>query len=265
MGSPVNPKLKNEEMETVSNRQRKFNIVLEYDGTEFFGWQRQKQTPTIQGEVEKALGTMTGQRVAVTGSGRTDAGVHARAQTAHFVCETNLTPKIFLKGLNGLLPQDIVVTDCRLAPEDFHARFSVRNKRYRYRILNRSLPSALDHRYAWHIRKKLCHRSMQTVLQTLAGTHDFRAFEGAGSPRSSTVRTVMRAALCEGPPGYLYFEVTANGFLRFMVRNIVGTVVDVGLGKTDIQEFEAIFRSRDRTRAGPTAPPQGLFLMAVTY
>ena len=208
---------------------------------------------------------MTGQKVSVAGSGRTDAGVHALAQVASFKCDTELSAEIFRKGLNSLVAEDLVVKACEQAPESFHARFDAVTKTYQYRILNRSTPSALHRNYSWFIRKRLDTGAMRTAIEFLIGDHDFKAFEGTGSPRSSTVRRVMRAELLEKEHGLVVFEIEAGGFLRFMVRNIVGTLADVGLGKISPAAFNDILISKDRSQAGITAPPQGLFLVEVKY
>ena len=244
---------------------KNFKLVLEYDGGAFHGWQRQKNERTVQGEIEKALTTMTGRKISVAGSGRTDAGVHALGQVASFSCETELPADVFRKGLNSLVSKDLVVKSCEPVPETFHARFDAKSKSYRYRILNRRIPSALERRYSWFISKKLNTGAMRDAVGFIIGTHDFKAFEGSGSPRSSTVRRVMRAELLEKDHGLVVFEIEAGGFLRFMVRNIVGTLVAVGLGKISPADFKDILLSKDRSRAGITAPPQGLFLVEVNY
>ncbi len=208
---------------------------------------------------------MADQEITLNGSGRTDAGVHAYGQVANFLCDTDHTPEIFLNGLNSLLPDDIVIKACEEVPEDFHARFSAKSKTYHYRIINRRVPPAVGRQYAWFIRKKLDVNAMRKAAEILAGKHDFKAFEGAGSPRSSTERHVMKAELHEQDDGLLIFEIQADGFLRFMVRNIVGTLVDVGFGKVTPDQFKEILTSRDRSKAGATAPAQGLFLMEVEY
>jgi tRNA pseudouridine38-40 synthase len=245
--------------------QKKFKLVIEYDGTAYHGWQRQKSDRSIQAEIEKALAVMTRQTVPLAASGRTDAGVHALGQVAHFVCETAIEPEAFFLGLNSLLPEDIVVKACENVPVDFHARYDARRKTYRYRILNRTAPTAIDSRYVWHIRQKLQIGTMRAAAIHVVGRHDFKAFEGTGSPRTSTVRTVFRAQLDQGAKDGLVFEIEGDGFLRYMVRNIVGTLVEVGRGKITPSDFKSILESKDRTRAGATAPPQGLFLVAVDY
>jgi len=244
---------------------KNFKIAIEYDGTAYHGWQRQASDQTIQGEIEKALLTMTGNKVALTGSGRTDAGVHAFGQVANFHCNTTLSAGTFQKGLNSLLPEDIVITECRQVPDKFHARYDVKSKSYHYKILNRNLPAAIFKQYAWHIPKRLNLDAMVGSLGYIIGTHDFKAFEGTGSPRANTIRSVMHADLEKMDDGYLVFKIQGNGFLKFMVRNIVGTLVDVGLGKITPNDFNKILLLKDRNLAGMTAPAHGLFLMQVNY
>lgn len=242
-----------------------FKITVEYDGTAYHGWQRQVVDRTIQGEIENALMTMTSDSVTVIGSGRTDAGVHALNQVANFRCATSLTPEAFLKGLNSLLPEDIVITSCKEVPEKFHARYDAKSKVYHYRILNRLLPAAISRQYTWHIRKKLNLSAMQEALRCVIGNHDFKSFEGSGSPRADTVRCILSADLIKTDDGYTVLMIEGNGFLKFMVRNIVGTLVDVGHGKITPDDFKQILVSKDRDLAGITAPAHGLFLMEVKY
>ena len=242
-----------------------FKITIEYDGTRYCGWQRQNNDPTIQEEIEKALKTMTGLKISVIGSGRTDAGVHAYAQVANFKCDTQLCASDFTGGLNSLTADDIVITACEKIDDKFHARYSVKSKSYTYRILNRPNPAAISRQYAWHIRKDLDLASMRAAITHIIGKHDFRAFEGAGSPRSHTTRTIFSAELVKAADSYIAFEIEADGFLRFMVRNIVGTIVQVGLGKISPKDFKRIMDAKDRSQAGPTAPCHGLFLKQVNY
>lgn len=244
---------------------KKFKIIVEYDGSAYHGWQRQKTDPSIQEKIETALTAMTGVRVTLTGSGRTDAGVHALGQTAHFSCDTRLEAGQLHKGLNSLLPEDIVIRDCRQVPDAFHARFDVRKKTYQYRILNRPLPAAIGRQYLWQIRRPLDVDAMSRGLAHIIGTHDFKAFEGTGSPRAHTNREIFHAEIKKEPEGILAITMEGSGFLRFMVRNIVGTLVEVGTGKRTPEDIRQILASRDRSRAGATAPPQGLFLVRVDY
>ena len=244
---------------------KNFKITIEYDGTRYHGWQRQKTDRTIQEEIEKAIRTITGQQVSLAGSGRTDAGVHAYAQVANFKCETDLTARDLFGGLNSLTADDIVIGACEEVDASFHARYDVKSKTYVYKILNRPDPAAIGRQYVWHIRKELNLESLRAASAYLIGSHDFKAFEGAGSPRAHTTRSVFKARLVEEKDGYLAFEIEADGFLRFMVRNIVGALVDVGLGKISPADFKHILKSKDRDQAGATAPAHGLFLKNVNY
>jgi tRNA pseudouridine38-40 synthase len=244
---------------------KNFKITVEYDGTCYHGWQRQKEDRTIQGEIEKALKTMTRKKVPLIGSGRTDAGVHAFAQVANFHCDTKLSAEVFQKGLNSLLEEDIVIKKCEEVDETFHARFDAKSKTYHYRILNSSLPVAIGRQHVWFIRKKLGIDAMRAALPHIIGTHDFKAFEGTGSPRAHTNRDVIKATLEVKKSDYLVFEIKANGFLRYMVRNIMGTLVDVGLCNITPDDFKGILLSKDRNLASATAPPHGLFLVHVDY
>lgn len=242
-----------------------FRVTVEYDGTAYHGWQRQKTDRTIQGEIEKALTTMTGKPVSLAGSGRTDAGVHAMGQTASFSSDAGLGPDTYLKGLNSLLPDDILIKDCESVDPAFHARYDALSKIYQYRILNRDMPSVMERHYVWHIRRRLNVKAMQEAASFFVGKHDFKAFEGTGSPRTSTVRHVIHAGIRETDDHHVLFDIEAEGFLRYMVRNMVGTLVDVGNGRIIGKGVKRILLSRDRNQAGATAPARGLFLMKVNY
>lgn len=244
---------------------KNFKMIIEYDGTDYHGWQRQKQDRSVQGEIERAILTMTARQVILNASGRTDAGVHACGQVANFRCETELAPEIIQKGLNSLLPDDIVIKDCRRVADSFHARYDAKSKVYHYKILNRNLPAAIGRQYAWFIRRRLDTAAMRPALAHIIGSHDFKAFEATGSPRSHTTRNVMAAELTEDADNLVTFKIEADGFLRFMVRNIVGTLAKVGLGKIPPDALKKILESKDRSQAGATAPAHGLFLMEVRY
>lgn len=246
---------------------KNFKLIIEYDGTDFEGWQVQAGGRTVQGEIEKALTRMLQRPIRITGSGRTDAGVHAFGQVANFRCETHLTPEIFFSGLNSLLPDDIVIRTCEAVPENFHARFDARHKTYHYNIRNCRIPPAIGRQYAWFIRKPLDLDAMRQAVLHIIGTHDFKSFENTGSPRAHTIRTVFDAALetTDAAREEILFRITANGFLRYMVRNIVGTLVDVGRSRLTPEAFAAIRDGKNRGAAGATAPPNGLFLVRVVY
>jgi tRNA pseudouridine38-40 synthase len=244
---------------------KNFKLTIEYDGTGYHGWQRQKHQRSIQAAIERRLAIMTGETVVLTGSGRTDAGVHALGQVASFRTLSTIPPDAFRRGLNSLLPGDIVIRECTEVDAAFHARYDVTGKRYHYRILNRDVPSAVERNYVWHVRKPLDVGAMRLAARHIRGVHDFKAFEGTGSPRSTTVRHITHIELVNERPEMLVLEIEGNGFLRFMVRNIVSTLVDAGVGKISPDDVRQILLSRDRSRAGPTAPPTGLFLISVTY
>ncbi|MDL2269410.1 tRNA pseudouridine synthase A, partial [Desulfosarcina sp. OttesenSCG-928-G17] len=176
-----------------------------------------------------------------------------------------LTAAAFLKGLNSLLPDDVTIHACEPVHNGFHARFDARGKHYRYHIRNTPLAPAIGRQFVWHIRMPLNVPAMAKAAAFLIGTHDFKSFEGAGSPRNHTVRTLTRATVTAEENGNIAVDMEADGFLRFMVRNIVGTLVDVGMGKIPAPEVVAILEAKDRSRASATAPPQGLFLMQVRY
>ena len=244
---------------------KNIRLDLQYDGTLYHGWQRQKSDPTIQAILEDKIEVMTNESVTVHGSGRTDAGVHALNQVCNFNTRSRLDPPALRKGLNSLLPQDIYVEDALYVPSEFHSRYSARTKTYEYRILNRPEPDIFSARYLWHIQDPLNRSEMEKCLALLPGEQDFSSFMSTGSATKSPVRTMLKAEIQGHDPHFLSFHFEANGFLRHMVRNIVGSVVDVGRGKTGPGEFENILHARDRTAAGVKAPPQGLFLTNVIY
>ncbi|MDJ0784514.1 MAG: tRNA pseudouridine(38-40) synthase TruA [Desulfosarcinaceae bacterium] len=242
-----------------------FKLMIEYDGGDFHGWQRQAGQRSVQESIEVALTRMTRQKITLIGSGRTDAGVHARGQVANFACRTRLTADAVQRGLNSMLGGAIVIRRCETAAEGFHSRYDATCKTYRYTIRNHPLPRAIGRHYHWHVRAPLDLAPMQTASRYLLGRHDFSAFEGAGSPRQHSVRTLVRAEWRRSREHYLEFFIAADGFLRFMVRNIVGTLVEVGRGKRPPEDIPTLLAMRDRSKAGPTAPPQGLCLLEVAY
>lgn len=242
-----------------------FKLTIEYDGTAYCGWQRQKKDPTVQETIERALAAMLRRPVHLNGSGRTDAGVHALGQVANFRADTRLGPEVFQKGLNSLLPDDIVIRACQTVSDSFHARYDARRKTYRYHILNRRLRAAVGRQYAWHVHAPLNLDRMRKAARTVVGTHDFKGFEGAGSPRLSTVRTVFQAEMQRSQADRLELTLTGDGFLRHMVRNIAGTLVEIGREQRTETDMAAILAEGDRRQAGVTAPAHGLFLVAVDY
>jgi tRNA pseudouridine38-40 synthase len=244
---------------------RNFRMILEYDGSGYHGWQRQSGLLTIQEVLESRLEIMLGAPVTVRASGRTDAGVHARGQEVNFYAYTALGPEELMRGLNSLLPADIVVLNAVEAADAFHARFSAVSKLYEYRILNRAVRSALERQFAWHIRRPLALEPMRECLQLMIGMHDFAAFMASGSRVTSTVRHLYRAELRRPDADHLHLVFEGSGFLRQMVRNAVGTLVEVGKGRWSPDDFRRILAGRDRRRAGMTAPAHGLYLVEVRY
>lgn len=245
---------------------RNIKIVLTYDGTSYHGWQRQMNALTIQAVMEEKIQVLTREQVTVIASGRTDAGVHALYQVCHFFTHSDMDPESIRRGLNSLLPEDIFVRHAEQAPPDFHARYSVKSKTYEYRVLNREQPDVFLRNYAWHVARKLDRAGMEACISLIRGRHDFSSFRSSGSDNLNPVRQMIRSEL-QGVPeeGLLYFVFEADGFLRHMVRNIVGTLIEVGSGRTPPDGFLQILEAKDRKRAGIKAPPQGLFLTMVQY
>ena len=244
---------------------RNIKLLIEYDGTNYQGWQVQPKGQTIQGILEEKLGLLTGEPVQLFGSGRTDSGVHALGQVAHFKTHSRMDIRTIQRAMNSLLPPDIVIQKVEEVDEGFHARKHSKSKVYEYRILNRNLRSVFDRGYVWHIPQKLNLTEMKKATQSIIGEHDFAAFRTVGSPARTTVRKVIRAEWKRGRDGIICFEIEANGFLKQMVRSIIGTLVEIGKGKMKAEDLRRIMNSKDRKKAGPTAPAQGLFLKEVKY
>jgi tRNA pseudouridine38-40 synthase len=247
---------------------RTFKLVLAYDGTNYSGWQAQQGHVTLQGTLETALARITGETFRVSGSGRTDAGVHAEGQVVSFRSETPLAPGVLQRALNAELPRDMAVLEASHAADDFHARRSARRKRYRYQLEDGPVRHVFERQYVWHFRTRLDDGAMHRAAQTLVGTHDFSSFETSGSPRESSVRTVFQIGVARGQgrgADRLDLEIEADGFLYNMVRAIVGTLVVVGRGERDEAWAAQVLAACDRKQAGQTAPPQGLFLVSVDY
>ena len=241
-------------------------LTLEYDGTRYHGWQRQPAEATIQGVLEENLKRITGEKITVIGAGRTDAGVHAEGQAANFKTRARLSPLAWQKALNSLLPEDIVVRKAEPVSERFHARYSATGKIYRYHILNHPHRIAIRRQYQWVVYPTLNLSKMRAALRTLCGRHDFSAFQAGPvmKPTRSSICTIKRLSLSKTHDEIL-FTMEADRFLHQMARTIVGTVVEVGRGKRSPSEVMDILQSKDRSRAGQTAPPQGLFLIEVQY
>jgi tRNA pseudouridine38-40 synthase len=240
-------------------------LVIEYDGTRYVGWQVQPNGPSVQAEVERALATLHKAPRRVTAAGRTDAGVHARGQVVSFAEEQPLPLSAYLKGMNALLPADVAVRAASLEREGFDARRSARGKRYRYVIENGGTRAPLGRLQAWQLFAALDVAAMREAVVHLVGRHDFAAFQAADCACEHAVREVRRLDVLGEPGGRIELVFEATAFVKHMVRNVVGTLVEVGLGKRTPGSLPALLASRDRRTAGRTAPPQGLFLEEVFY
>ena len=247
---------------------RHIRLVVEYDGTSLCGWQRQANGPTVQGHLEAALARLLAHEVSVVGASRTDAGVHARGQVASFRTERAIPLHGIRRGLNSLLPPAIAIAEASEAGDDFHPRFSATGKHYRYLLLTRSERAPRWRDRAWHLQRVLDLAAMRHAAAALIGEHDFAAFRAAGCTAKRTVRRIDEIAIAEAgseDPWLVGVDVRGNAFLRNMVRIVVGTLVEVGTGRRPAEQVAEILASRDRTRAGITAPAHGLELVSVRY
>lgn len=262
---------------------RTLKLVVSYDGARFVGWQRQASGESIQGLVEEALARFEGAPVTVHGAGRTDAGVHALGQVASVQLTCTHAADVLLRGLNASLSPEVRVIAVEDAAPDFHARFSARSKTYRYLVRNAPIVSPFERAYVWHVPEPLDVEAMQAAAAALVGTHDFAAFGSAGSETKETVRTIIQSEIrvvdanleprtpdhqpptTHHQPGLLAYDVTGTGFLRHMVRAIVGTLVEIGRGWRPAASMSALVAGRSRADAGATAPAHGLFLVRVDY
>jgi tRNA pseudouridine38-40 synthase len=241
---------------------RNIRLEIEYDGTDFHGWQTQPELRTVQGELERGIRAITNQEIKLIGSGRTDVGVHALGQVANFHTDSGLDEQSILKGLNAVLPRDILVKKADLVNPEFNARFSAKSRIYRYRIfLGRT---AILRRYVWEILYRLDPDKISEAAALVCGEHDFSSFCVAESSKESNVCRVM-SAIWEQAGDELTFTVEANRFLHTMVRSLVGTMVEVARGYFSISDFEDIRKAKNRRKAGPTAPACGLCLVEVKY
>ena len=251
---------------------QKIKLLISYDGTDFCGWQRQKDhkhgpsAPSIQETLEKALEKLFNHPINVSASGRTDAGVHALAQVCHFEVETSRKiPRDLCWALKAKLPPSITAKAAYAAPREFHATLSAVNKTYRYWVWNSDRGSALLHRYSWWIRNPLDLDRLNQMSQHLLGKQDFASFRSMGTPVKHTVREIYEALWWQRRPGLLEFKVTGNGFMKQMVRNMVGSQVDIAWRGQPVEKIKEMIAFQDRTKSGPAAPPQGLFLERVRY
>ncbi len=245
-----------------------YKLTLAYDGTRYSGWQIQPNAPSIQHHLQEALKTLLkGEQVSVIGSGRTDAGVHAAGQVAHFKMAHFLEPNRLLLALNGLLPRDIRIKSVEAAPLSFHAQHNTVSKEYHYHLHLERVMDPFRRLYSWHVMRKLNLSLLKEAAALFVGTHDFTSFANEahkGSAAHDAVRTLYRLDIFPVDGG-LRLEFEGDGFLYKMVRTIVGTLVDVASYRCTLDEIVTIFEAKDRRRAGPAAPPQGLFLMCVKY
>jgi tRNA pseudouridine38-40 synthase len=238
--------------------------VLEYDGREFEGWQVQAGSHrTVQGVLLQALEQVTGRPARVTGAGRTDAGVHAEGQVASVRVETGLEPGALERALNGVLPRDVAIVSLARAPDGFDARRCARSKLYRYRVWNAPSRSPLRAWRSLFVPRPLDLEAMRRAGRSLVGEHDFSSFRAAGSAVQSSVRTLTRLEILGEPGGEILLEFEGDGFLRHMVRNLVGTLLEVGRGRREAASMPRLLAALDRTQAGPTAPAHGLYLVRV--
>ncbi len=254
---------------------RHIKLTLQYDGTDYSGWQVQKKEKTIQQIIEDAVYTITGERLRITGAARTDAGVHALAQVAAFKTRSNLEPQIFLRAINANAPRDIRVIDAEECSEDFHPRYGAKNKTYSYHISYRGNYSVFLKKYSWQMPYKLNCDLMRESAECLIGTHDFSCFRASGCSSKNPVRTIFKIGITEfSSVDFMNFKlnvplikisIQADAFLRHMVRNIVGTLVEVGRGQQPVSFTKEILSLKDRRFSGPTAPAHGLFLEGINY
>ena len=243
----------------------RFRLTLEYDGGPFVGWQRQDNGPSVQGALEAAIEKLSGERVTVTGAGRTDAGVHALGQVAHFDLEKSFTPDKVRDALNHFLrPDPVTVLDAAEAASDFHARFSATARHYLFRILNRRAQPALDKGRVWHVTVPLDSDAMHRAAQTLVGNHDFTTFRAAECQAQSPVKTLDRLDVSRRGEE-IHIEASARSFLHHQIRSFAGTLKLVGEGKWQPRDVADALAAKDRSRCGPVSPPDGLYLVRVDY
>jgi len=242
----------------------RFKLVIEYDGTAYLGWQVQPNGPTIQAALEDAIRRMLGESVRVAAAGRTDAGVHAAGQVVSFTVQRTVSCDVLLGGLNALTPDDIGIRSAEVAADDFDPRRAARSRVYVYRIWNARWPSPFWRRYAWHVPRPLDCERMRSAAADLMGEHDFTSFQASGGEAEHAVRRVLRSDIERDGP-LISYTIEATAFVRHMVRNIVGTLVEVGTAQRSAAALPGLLAARDRTLAGPTVPAHGLCLTDVSY
>lgn len=244
---------------------KNIKLTIEYDGKDFNGWQKQPDKLNIQGTIEQAIERITGEKVDLNASGRTDAGVHAIGQVANFKTNYELPIEKWPLALNANIKKSIVIKSAEEVEERFHSRLSCKRKTYRYVINNSKYGTAIYRYLETHIPQKLDIEKMQQAVKHFEGEHDFKAFKASGTSSKSSVRTIYKAEVLQMPDERIYIELTGSGFLYNMVRIISGTLVDVGLGKIEPNAIPSIIDSKQRERAGKTLPPNGLYLLKVEY
>ena len=244
---------------------RNIKLTIEYDGKDFNGWQKQPTKLNIQGTIEQTIKIVTGEDVDLMASGRTDAGVHAFGQVANFKTNSNIPIEKIPIALNSNLKKSIRIISAEEVDERFHSRLTCKRKTYRYIINNSEFSSAIYRKLETHIPQKLDVEKMKQAAKYFEGEHDFKAFKASGTSSKSSVRTIYKAEVLEMPNNRIYIELTGNGFLYNMVRIIAGTLVDVGTGKIQPEDIEKIIESKDRSLAGKTLQPNGLYLVEVNY
>ncbi len=243
---------------------RNIALVVSYDGTAYHGWQCQPDLKTAQQVLQEKIENIVNHGIKIYGGARTDSGVHAFGQTVNFFTESSIDLRGLTRGLNSLLPDDIRIMNAREVDENFHARYSAKSKIYVYSILNAPFNSPFYSRYVWHIPFELDVSGMNDAIRLIVGEHDFSAFKKKNELYRSVVREVLKSGV-KRKGDFVYVIVEATGFLRYMVRNIVGTLVLVGSGKINEEDFKTVLESKDREKAGPTAPARGLFLRKIKY
>ncbi len=254
------------ELRTPNIALRTLLFTIAYEGTEYVGWQRQPAAAgvSVQGLIEEAHAQFAG-HASVAGASRTDAGVHALGQAASVTSAAPQPVDAIRRAMNATLPQDVRVLEVREMPRGFHARYHAKRKAYRYRIDPAAVQLPFDRRFAWHVPHPCDLEAMRDAAARFVGTHDFASLQASGSAVRGTVRTLMRLDVIAGPGGEILIEVEGDGFLRYMVRSIVGTLVDVGHGRRPAHSIDAMLAARDRAQAGRTAPAHGLFLVKVSF
>ncbi|MBI5043521.1 MAG: tRNA pseudouridine(38-40) synthase TruA [Nitrospirae bacterium] len=258
---------------------KNIKLIIEYDGTGYHGWQHQPRHINIQQTIKEKIETIAKEKINLIGASRTDAGVHAIAQVANFKTKSRMNEGEWQRALNSLLPSDIVIKKTEVVPPDFHARFSAKGKIYKYLILNQPVPSALYRNYAWHIPYPLKVNEMRKAAKSLIGRHDFSSFRASSCSAENPVRRIKRLVITKIPSypplvkggrgdyidNFIQIVIEADAFLHHMVRNIIGTLIEVGTGKLLPSRIDSILKAKDRRLAGKTAPPHGLYLVKVIY